>query len=473
MSETQPATLFDKVWDRHVVADFGHGLSLLYIDRHLLHDLSGARALEELSKQGRDVRRPELAFATPDHTVSTEAGRHDDTSPRSAKYVPSLRRSCLHHRIRLFDINEASQGIVHVIGPELGLSLPGTTLVCGDSHTCTHGGVGALAFGIGSTEVAHVLATQTLTQRKPKRMRVRFEGQPAKSVEAKDLILYLIAQRGAAAGTGYAVEFGGSAIRAFDIEARLTICNLAIEFGARTGMVAPDERTFNYLAGRPFAPKDEMWDRALAEWRGLKTDENADFDCEIAIDTAEIAPQVTWGTSPEYALGIDGRIPDPSTLADPAKRRAMEAALAYMDLKPGTPLVGVKIDRVFIGSCTNSRLSDLRAAAAIARGRKVAPGVTAWVVPGSQQVKKAAEAEGLDRIFRAAGFDWREPGCSMCLASNGEVIGPGERCVSTSNRNFVGRQGPGSRSHLASPTTATAAAVTGHLVDVRAFTNAS
>ncbi len=460
-------TLFDKIWDRHVVADLGQGLSLIYIDRHLLHDLSGARALEEVRELGHAVRRPELAFATPDHTVSTAPGRGDATSERSAKYVPSLRHGCRRSGIRLFDINDASQGIVHVIGPELGLSLPGTTLVCGDSHTCTHGGMGALAWGIGSTEVAHVLATQTIVQRRPKRMRVRYEGRLDAGVEAKDLILYLIGKLGTAAGTSHAVEFAGSAIRALPIEGRLTICNLAIEFGARTGMVAPDERTFAYLANRPFAPKREMWDRALGEWRQLPSDDDATFDAETVIDVAAIRPQVTWGTSPEYAIGIDERVPDPAAVADVGKRKAMEAALAYMDLKPGTPVDQIAIDRVFIGSCTNSRLSDLRAAAEIAKGRKVAPGVTAWVVPGSQQVKKAAEAEGLDGIFRAAGFDWREPGCSMCLASNGETVAPGQRCVSTSNRNFVGRQGPGSRTHLASPTTAAAAAIAGHLADVR------
>ena len=460
-------TLFDKIWDRHVVADLGQGLSLIYIDRHLLHDLSGARALEEVRELGHAVRRPELAFATPDHTVSTAPGRDDASSERSAKYVPSLRQGCQRSGIRLFDINDASQGIVHVIGPELGLSLPGTTLVCGDSHTCTHGGMGALAWGIGSTEVAHVLATQTIVQRRPKRMRVRCEGRLGAGVEAKDLILYLIGKLGTAAGTGHAVEFAGAAIRALPIEGRLTICNLAIEFGARTGMVAPDERTFSYLADRPFAPKREMWDRALSEWRQLPSDDDAAFDAETVIDVAAIRPQVTWGTSPEYAIGIDERIPDPATVADAGKRKAMEAALAYMDLKPGTPVDQIAIDRVFIGSCTNSRLSDLRAAAAIAKGRKVAPSVTAWVVPGSQRVKKAAEAEGLDGIFRAAGFEWREPGCSMCLASNGETVAPGQRCVSTSNRNFVGRQGPGSRTHLASPTTAAAAAIAGCLADVR------
>jgi 3-isopropylmalate/(R)-2-methylmalate dehydratase large subunit len=367
----------------------------------------------------------------------------------------------------MFDIDEPGQGIVHVIGPELGLSLPGCLIVCGDSHTCTHGGLGALAFGIGSSELTHVLATQAIIQRRPKTMRVKFEGALPLGVTAKDLILALIGQIGAAGGTGFAVEYAGSAVRDLPVEGRLTICNLSIELGAKMGLIAPDENTFEYIRGRTYAPKGEMWDRAVAAWRQLPSDPDAVFDKEVIVDVGKIIPQVTWGISPEHVIGVDGRVPDPGEIADPAKRAAIETALDYMGLKAGAPIMGTPVDWVFIGSCTNSRLSDLRAAAAVARGRKVAPGVRAWVVPGSETVKRDAVAEGLDKIFIEAGFEWREPGCSMCLAANGETVAPGQRSVSTSNRNFIGRQGPRARTHLASPATAAAAAISGTIADVR------
>jgi 3-isopropylmalate/(R)-2-methylmalate dehydratase large subunit len=464
-------TLFDKIWDEHVVADLGQGVSLLYVDRHLLHDLSGARGLKEVRARGETVRNPALTFATPDHTVSSAPGRTEHVTARSAKFVYDLRSQCRELGIKLFDINDDSQGIVHVIGPELGLTLPGVLLCCGDSHTCTHGGLGALSFGIGSTEVAHVIATQTIVQKKPKRMRVNFDGVAKAGVTAKDLILYLIGKVGAAGGNGHAVEYAGSAIRAMSAEGRMTICNLSIELGAKIGMIAPDDTTYQYIAGRPYAPKGELWDAALQHWQTLPSDVEAEFDREVTIDVGKIRPQITWGTSPQDVISIDELIPDPATIADNDRRRAVEAALSYMDLKPGQAMEGIKVDWVFIGSCTNSRISDLRAAAEIARGQKVAAGVKAWVVPGSQGVKRAAEAEGLDKIFRAAGFEWREPGCSMCVAANEEFVPPGQRSVSTSNRNFVGRQGPGARTHLASPAMAAAAALAGHITDVRKVGN--
>jgi 3-isopropylmalate/(R)-2-methylmalate dehydratase large subunit len=369
--------------------------------------------------------------------------------------------------IEMFDIDEPGQGIVHVIGPELGLSLPGCLIVCGDSHTCTHGGLGALAFGIGSSELTHVLATQALIQRRPKTMRVKFEGRLPLGVTAKDLILALIGHVGAAGGTGYAVEYAGSAIRDLPVEGRLTICNLSIELGAKMGLIAPDEKTYAYIRGRTYAPQGEMWERAVEAWRELPSDTDAVFDREVVIDVEKIIPQVTWGISPEHVIGVDGHVPDPREIADPARRAAIETALEYMGLKGGAPIMGTPVDVVFIGSCTNSRLSDLRAAAEVARGRKVAPGVRAWVVPGSETVKREAVAEGLDKIFTDAGFEWREPGCSMCLAANGETVAPGQRSVSTSNRNFIGRQGPRARTHLASPATAAAAAISGTIADVR------
>lgn len=469
MGTGRPAGLamFDKIWAQHVVADLGNETALLHIDRHIMHDLGGPRGLADVAEKGYRVRNPELVFATPDHAVSSAPGRTEDTNPIGGKFLRELRRHAAAAGVRLFDLGQEGQGIVHVVGPELGITLPGLTVVCGDSHTCTQGGLGAIAFGIGSSELTHVLATQTLVQRKPRRMRVRFEGRPQPGVTPKDMILFLIGRIGAAAGTGFAVEYAGSAIRALPLEGRLTICNLSIELGAKVGMVAPDDTTFDYLHGRMFAPKGEMWDRAVAFWRSLPSDPEARFDAEHEIDVGEIAPQITWGTSPQDVIAIDQPIPDPDGVADPDRRKAMAAALDYMDLKPGARLEGTKVDWVFIGSCTNSRLSDLRAAAALAKGRKVAPGVNAWVVPGSEIVRREAEKEGLHTIFREAGFDWREPGCSMCVAANGEQVPPRARSVSTSNRNFVGRQGPLARTHLASPAMAVAAAVTGAISDVR------
>jgi 3-isopropylmalate/(R)-2-methylmalate dehydratase large subunit len=459
-------TLFAKLWDGHVVADLGDDTVLLHVDRHLLHDLGGSRGLLDLKSRCLAVRNPELTFATPDHAISSAHGRAG-TIEVGVTLLEALRVETAAAGIRLFDVDQPGQGIVHVIGPELGLSVPGALIVCGDSHTCTHGGMGALAFGIGSSELTHVLATQTLIQRRPKTMRVRFEGAMRPGVTPKDLILALIGRIGAAGGTGYAVEYAGSAIRALPVEGRLTICNLSVELGAKIGLIAPDEATYEYLRGRPYAPKAAMWDRAVEAWRQLPSDPDAAFDREVLIDVAEIAPQITWGISPEHVLPIDGRIPDPATIAEPGRRAAVETALEYMGLDAGAPIKGTPVDWVFIGSCTNSRITDLRAAAEVARGRKVAPGVHAWVVPGSETVKQDAIAEGLDRVFIEAGFEWREPGCSMCLAANGERVPPGQRSVSTSNRNFIGRQGPRARTHLASPAMAAAAAIAGAIADVR------
>jgi 3-isopropylmalate/(R)-2-methylmalate dehydratase large subunit len=461
-------TLFDKIWDRHVIAELGGGYALMHVSRHLMHD-GGAAALERNRLKGYKVRNPELTFATMDHAVSTEPGRTAATRSQFVARLDLMREECKLGGVTLFDLNQPGQGIIHVIGPELGLSLPGTFLVCGDSHTCTHGGMGAIAFGIGSSEVSHVLATQSLVQRRPQTMRATFDGTLAPGVRAKDLILYLIGQIGTAGGTGYALEYAGSAIRSLPVEGRLTLCNLSIEAGAKIGFVAPDETTFAFLKGRSHAPKGEFWDKAVADWRTLPSDPDASFDREVKVDVAKIAPQITWGTSPEHVVSVTGHIPDPNDVADPDKKRAMLAALDYMGLKAGAPIAGTPVDWVFIGSCTNSRLSDIQEAAALAKGRKVAPGVTAWVVPGSETIKRQAEAEGLDRILTEAGFQWREPGCSMCLAFNGDRVPPGKRSVSTSNRNFVGRQGPGARTHLASPAMATAAAITGTISDVRAL----
>jgi 3-isopropylmalate/(R)-2-methylmalate dehydratase large subunit len=459
-------TMLAKIWDQHVIARLGDDTDLLHVDRHLLHDLGGSRGLLDLKSRGLAVHNPELTFATPDHAISTAHGRVG-TIKVGQELLAALRVETSATGIRMFDIDEPGQGIVHVIGPELGLSLPGCLIVCGDSHTCTHGGLGALAFGIGSSELTHVLATQALIQRRPKTMRVKFEGKLSLGVTAKDLILALIGHVGAAGGTGYAVEYAGSAIREMPVEGRLTICNLSIELGAKMGMVAPDDKTYAYLHGRPYAPQGAMWEQAVKSWRQLSSDPDATFDLEVQIDVTKIIPQVTWGISPEHVIGVDGRIPDPQAIGDPARRAAAEMALEYMGLKPGAPIAGTPVDWVFIGSCTNSRLSDLRAAAEVARGRRVAPGVRAWIVPGSETVKRDAIAEGLDRIFIDAGFEWREPGCSMCLAANGETVAPGQRSVSTSNRNFVGRQGPRARTHLASPASAAAAAIAGAIADVR------
>ena len=460
-------TLFDKVWNEHVVDSMPGSVDLIHIDRHLLHDLNGVGGLREIKRLGYRVRNPGLTFATPDHAISSAPGRDRDPLAAGARLVAVLREESRACGIRIFDLGQDGQGIVHVIGPELGLSLPGVTIVCGDSHTCTHGAVGALAFGIGSTELVHVLATQTIVQRKPRRMRARFEGSLGRGVTPKDLILYLIGRIGAAGGSGHAIEYAGSTIRQLGLEGRMTICNLSIELGAKIGMVAPDDTTFEYLAGRRFAPTGAAWDRAIVHWRTLASDDDATFDREVSIDAADVAPQITWGTSPEHVIAIDEAIPDPASADNPNRREAMGAALDYMGLEPGATLAGTPVDWVFIGSCTNSRISDLRAAAEIAKLGHVATGVHAWVVPGSVAVKREAEAEGLDFIFREAGFEWREPGCSMCVAVNGETVPPGQRAVSTSNRNFVGRQGPGARTHLASPAMAAAAALAGRIIDVR------
>jgi 3-isopropylmalate/(R)-2-methylmalate dehydratase large subunit len=459
-------TMFAKIWDAHVIDAFDDGVCLLHVDRHLLHDLNGSRGLLELKRRGIPVHSPQLTFATPDHGVSSAVGRVG-IGANGAELLASLRRETHDAGIRLFDLGQPGQGIVHVIGPELGLSLPGALIACADSHTCTHGGLGAVAFGIGTSEMTHVLATQSLVQRRPKTMRVRFDNSPAPHVLPKDLILHLIGRIGAAGGTGYAIEYAGQAIREMGVEGRLTVCNLSIELGAKIGFVAPDETTYAYVKGRRFAPAGADWDAALAHWRTLPSDEGAVFDQEIVIDAATVAPQITWGTSPEHVLGADGTIPNPDAEADPARSRAMQAALDYMGLQAGAPIAGTPIDWVFIGSCTNSRLSDLRAAAQAVGGRKVAPGVRAWVVPGSETVRREAEQEGLHRIFAEAGFEWREAGCSMCLAANGDIVPPGQRSVSTSNRNFVSRQGPQARTHLASPTMAVAAALAGCITDIR------
>ena len=464
--EKSGRTLLAKIWDQHVIAHVSDDTDLLHVDRHLLHDLGGSRGLLDLKSRNLTVHNPELTFATPDHAISTARGRAG-TSKIGQELLAGLRTETSAVGIEMFDIDEAGQGIVHVIGPELGLSLPGCLIVCGDSHTCTHGGLGALAFGIGSSELTHVLATQAIIQRRPKTMRVMFEGRLPFGVTAKDLILALIGRIGAAGGTGYAVEYAGSAIRDLPVEGRLTICNLSIELGAKMGLIAPDEKTYDYLRGRTYAPQGEMWRRAVEAWRRLPSDADAVFDREVVIDVEAIIPQVTWGISPEHVIGVDGHVPDPQAIADPARRAAIETALDYMGLKAGAPIIGTPVDWVFIGSCTNSRLSDLRAAAEVARGRKVAPGVRAWVVPGSETVKRDAVAEGLDKLFTDAGFEWREPGCSMCLAANGETVPPGQRSVSTSNRNFIGRQGPRARTHLASPATAAASAISGAIADVR------
>jgi len=458
-------TMFEKIWARHVVAEGPGGQTLLYIDRHLLHEGS-TPAFLRLAKTGRPVRRPDLSFATADHYVQTSPGAPaPDDEIRNM--IALLGSHTQQQGIVLFGQGDARRGIVHVIGPEQGLTLPGMLLVCGDSHTATHGAFGALAFGIGTSEVEHVLATQTLIQQPAKNMRVTVEGDLPLGLTAKDLILAIIGRIGTAGGTGHVIEYAGKAIRDLSMEGRMTVCNMSIEGGARAGLIAPDDTTFDYLKGRPMVPKAGAWEQAVAYWRTLPSDPGAVYDKEVVLKTSEIAPQVTWGTSPEDVLPITGAVPDPAGASDEAKRRSMERALDYMGLKPGTPLREVKIDRVFIGSCTNGRIEDLREVAKIARGRKVAAGVNAMVVPGSGLVKHQAEEEGLDRILVEAGFEWREPGCSMCLAMNPDKLEPGERCASTSNRNFEGRQGRGGRTHLMSPAMAAAAAVTGRLTDIR------
>jgi 3-isopropylmalate/(R)-2-methylmalate dehydratase large subunit len=462
-----PRTLLDKIWQRHAVVEREDGRTLLYVDRHLIHDGS-RRAFEVLGERGLPVSRPDRTFGTPDHyvpTTSRDIAAIDESDRR--QMVEAIGRNGAAHGITIFGLDDARQGIIHVVGPEQGISQPGMVLVCGDSHTSTHGALGALAFGIGASEVSHVLATQTLWQSKPKAMRIAVEGKLGAGVGAKDVILAIIARIGAGGAVGHAVEYTGSAIRGLSMEGRLTVCNMSIEAGARAGMIAPDDTTIAYLQGRPYAPKSAQWDQAVAHWRSLPSDPGARFDREVTLDAAEIAPMMTWGTSPEDAAAITGRVPDPAAITDPERRAAMVKALDYMGLAPGTAFDGIKVDRVFIGSCTNSRIEDLRLAAKIAKGRKVASTVHAMVVPGSGLVKRQAEAEGLDRVFREAGLDWGEPGCSMCVGMNGDLVASGARSASTSNRNFVGRQGPGARTHLVSPAMAAAAAVTGAFTDVR------
>ena len=462
-----PWTLFDKLWQPHVVLAREDGRTLLYVDRHLLQDGS-APAFAMLRQRGLAPRVSARAFATPDHYIPTHSRSLADVrDPEAARMAEALGDDTARAGIVMFGVDDARQGIVHVVAPEQGLSQPGMLIVCGDSHTSTHGAVGALAFGIGASEVAHVLATQTIWQRRPKTMRITIEGTLAAGVSAKDVILAVIAKIGAAGAAGHAIEYAGGTVRAMSMEARFTLCNMSMEAGARAGMVAPDETTFAYLRGKPFAPQGPAFDRAVAAWRALRTDDGARFDREVALDASRLEPMVTWGNSPEDALPISGRVPDFADVHDEDRRTSMQRALAYMGLVPGTPLTDVAIDRVFIGSCTNARIEDLRSAAGVVADRRVAKGVQAWVVPGSGLVKAQAEREGLDRVFADAGFEWRYTGCSMCLATNGDRVAPGERCASTSNRNFVGRQGPGSRTHLMSPAMAAAAAITGRLTDVR------
>ncbi|MGC8783433.1 MAG: 3-isopropylmalate dehydratase large subunit [Armatimonadota bacterium] len=459
-------TLFEKIWNAHIVHEEPGRPTLLYIDRHLVHEVTSPQAFDGLREAGRKVRRPDLTFATMDHNVPTD-NRWNITDPISRRQIEVLRRNCEEFGITLFDLDSEDNGIVHVIGPQLGITLPGLTIVCGDSHTSTHGAFGALAFGIGTSEVEHVLATQTLPQTKPRTMAIRLEGKLPLGVTAKDIILSIIGRIGTGGGTGCVIEYMGEAIRALSMEERLTICNMSIEAGARAGMIAPDETTFAYLEGRRFAPQGKQFERAVAYWQTLPSDPDARFDREVQFNVSEFAPQVTWGTSPEQVVDVTDRVPDPASFTDETKAKAAERALQYMGLKPGTPIQEIRVDRVFIGSCTNGRLSDLRAAAAVVKGKKVAPHVRAMVVPGSQRVKKMAEEEGLHRIFIEAGFEWRDSGCSMCLGMNPDILQPGERSASTSNRNFEGRQGRGGRTHLVSPQMAAAAAVAGHFVDIR------
>jgi 3-isopropylmalate/(R)-2-methylmalate dehydratase large subunit len=461
--------MYEKIWDAHLVHEDPQTAALLFIDRHLVHEVTSPQAFDGLRMNGRKVRHPELTFATMDHNVSTRTRDWNGAGEISRIQMETLKKNCEEFGITLFDLNHPDQGIVHVIGPEMGLTLPGTTIVCGDSHTSTHGAFGALAFGIGTSEVEHVLATQTLQQRKSKTMLIRVNGRTGPGVTAKDIVLAIIGRLTAKGGTGYVIEYAGEAIRNLSMEGRMTVCNMSIEAGARAGLIAPDETTFAYLRGRDFAPKGEAFDRAVEYWKTLPSDEGAKFDAVIDMDAAEIAPMVTWGTNPGQVVPVTGVVPDPETISDPIERESARHALAYMDLKPGQKITDIKIDTVFIGSCTNSRIEDLRRAASIAKGRKVKPGVRAIVVPGSGRVFREAIKEGLDKIFLEAGFEWRFAGCSMCLAMNDDFLSPGERSASTSNRNFEGRQGRGGRTHLVSPEMAAAAAIEGHFVDIREY----
>jgi 3-isopropylmalate/(R)-2-methylmalate dehydratase large subunit len=462
-----PRTMFEKIWDAHVVHAQPGQQTLLYIDLHLVHEVTSAQAFEGLRLAGRKVRRPELTVATPDHNVPTTDRRLPIADAISKQQIDTLRNNCKEFGIRLYDLNNPQQGIVHIIGPELGITQPGMTIVCGDSHTATHGAFGALAFGIGTSEVEHVLATQTLLQSKPKTFELRVDGKLGRGVTAKDVILYLIGQIGTDGGTGYVIEYTGPVMRSFSMEQRMTVCNMSIEAGARAGMIAPDETTFAYVKGREFAPKGKDFDAAVDRWRQLPSDPGAKYDRVEIYDAADIAPQVSWGTNPGQVVPVIGSVPDPANFERDDQRKAAAQSLKYMGLEAGKPMQSLALDRVFIGSCTNGRIEDLRAAAAVVRGYQVAKSVNAMVVPGSGQVKQQAEKEGLDQVFKQAGFDWREAGCSMCLGMNPDILTPGQRCASTSNRNFEGRQGKGGRTHLVSPEMAAAAAIAGHFVDIR------
>ncbi|WP_249691814.1 3-isopropylmalate dehydratase large subunit [Stappia sp. WLB 29] len=462
-----PRTLYDKIWDDHVVETQEDGTALLYIDRHLVHEVTSPQAFEGLRMTGRKVRQPQRTLAVVDHNVPTTDRSHGIDDPESALQVDTLAKNAAEFGVEYYSETDLRQGIVHIVGPEQGFTLPGMTIVCGDSHTSTHGAFGALAHGIGTSEVEHVLATQTLIQKKAKNMRVTVDGILPDGVTAKDIILAIIGEIGTAGGTGHVIEYAGEAIRALSMEGRMTVCNMSIEGGARAGLIAADEKTFDYIKGRPKAPQGADWDKAVAYWQTLFTDEGAHFDAEIRLDAANLPPIVTWGSSPEDVISVTGRVPDPEEIEDENRRASKRRALQYMGLTAGTPITDIAVDRVFIGSCTNGRIEDLRAAASVIRGHKVRESVNAMVVPGSGLVKAQAEAEGLDKVFRDAGFDWREPGCSMCLAMNADKLSPGERCASTSNRNFEGRQGFKGRTHLVSPTMAAAAAIAGHFVDIR------
>ncbi len=463
----EPRTLYDKIWDSHLIEQRDDGSALLYIDRHLVHEVTSPQAFEGLRDAGRRVRRPDATLAVADHNVPTTDRSAGIEDAESRIQVETLEHNCADFGIEYYGMDDIRQGIVHIIGPEQGMTQPGITLVCGDSHTATHGAFGALAFGIGTSEVEHVLATQSLIQQRAKNMRITVNGGLGAGVTAKDLILSIIGAIGTAGGTGHVIEYAGQAVRDLSMEGRMTVCNMTIEGGARAGLIAADETTFAYLEGRPMAPKAGQWEQAIAYWRTMASDPGAAYDKEVTLDGGAIVPHVTWGTSPQDVLPITGTVPDPAAIEDPIARTSVERALDYMGLAPGTRLADISIDRVFIGSCTNGRIEDLRAAAEVAKGRKVADHVTAWIVPGSGLIKHQAEEEGLDAIFVEAGFDWREPGCSMCLAMNADKLEPGERCASTSNRNFQGRQGRGGRTHLVSPAMAAAAAVAGRLADVR------
>jgi 3-isopropylmalate/(R)-2-methylmalate dehydratase large subunit len=462
-----PRTLFEKIWSSHVVCIPDDQPPILYIDRHYVHEVTSPQAYDGLRAAMRKVRRPDLTFATVDHNVPTTSPRLVIKDDIAARQINALRSNCAEFGVPLFDLTSEEQGIVHVIGPELGLTLPGMTIVCGDSHTSTHGAFGAFAFGIGTSEVEHVLATQCLPQRKPKTMKIEVSGALPNAVTSKDLALGIIGRLGTDGATGYVIEYCGSAIRALSMEARMTLCNMSIEGGARAGLIGPDDTTFIYIRNRQYAPQGAAWDSAVAEWKALNTDPGAKFDRQIHIDAAEMAPQVTWGTNPGMVVAIGENVPDPNATADESQRQSLERALTYMDLKPGIAISEIAIDRVFIGSCTNSRIEDLRAAAQVVSGYRIDPRVHGMVVPGSQRIKAKAEEEGLDRIFRDAGFEWRESGCSMCLGMNPDTLSPGQRCASTSNRNFEGRQGRGGRTHLVSPAMAAAAAIKGHFTDIR------